>query len=56
MSGVFHKLRWNRDGDKTVLRGKAYVWNGLNLQILSEGYYFLYTRLHFKTKAGYGLV
>ena len=56
MSGVFHKLRWNQGGDKTVLRGKAYIWNGLNLKIQSEGYYFLYARLHFKTKPGYRLV
>lgn len=56
MSGVFYKVRWNPkdgEGDKRIIRGKASVWDGLNIQVHSEGYYFLYTRLHFQAKPGY---
>lgn len=52
VSGVFYKVRWNKESDKTVLRGKTAVRNGLNLQVHREGYYFVYTRLQFKTKPG----
>ena len=58
MSGVFHKLKWGVNSDKTIITGKAGVCTkgrnyGLDVQVQSEGYYFLYTRLIFKSKPGF---
>lgn len=54
MSGVFYKLRWNRNADRAIITGNVGVHrNGLNVQVEMEGYYFIYTRLHIQRKQGY---
>lgn len=54
LSGIFHKVKWNPNGEAAVLTGKATVHsNGLGVQVQSEGYYFLYIRLHFLSKMSY---